>query len=202
MKVRIRKGVGGSQEALLPANCDPFLRNGLLPWLGRQAQHKGMGWVSPTFKEKVLIAWSSICNTNQSSIFLFKCKNKKIIYMGVQIMCAFSKEEKPFWSQGAKLEARILLEIRLLLKGGWGWQCLKSWLLGAIKPSLLFKGFSVLPALLDMGHLTGASSSRRRSPVALVYKDTYAQGFRNMSWLVNLSMYVTDKGVLGYFLGD
>ena len=39
---------------------------------------------SPTLKEKVLTVWS-IYNTKKSSIFIFKCKNKKIIYMGVQI---------------------------------------------------------------------------------------------------------------------
>lgn len=34
----------------------------------------------PTLEKTVLTTWSSIYNTKQSSIFIFKCKNKKIIY--------------------------------------------------------------------------------------------------------------------------
>ena len=57
---------------------------------------------SPPLEEKALILWSSMYNTNQTSNFVFKCKNKKYIY-GCADMCAFSKGEKRFWSPGAKL---------------------------------------------------------------------------------------------------
>ena len=51
---------------------------------------------------------------------------------------------------------------------------MKSWLLGAVKPSLAFKGFSALPALwegVDTSWLTGRSkdgSLGHPSPLALV----------------------------------
>lgn len=40
-------------------------------------------------EEKVLSFWSSIYNKEQSSIFIFKCKNKKVIYMDVWICVSF-----------------------------------------------------------------------------------------------------------------
>ena len=40
-------------------------------------------------EEKVLSSWSSIYNKEQSSIFIFKCKNKKVIYMDVWIYVSF-----------------------------------------------------------------------------------------------------------------
>ena len=68
---------------------------------------------SPTLKEKVLTVWSSIYNTKQSSIFLFKCKNKKIIYMGVQInVCFLFREKKAILVTGnPNLRQVVWLEI-------------------------------------------------------------------------------------------
>lgn len=62
---------------------------------------------SPTFEEKVLVAWSSVYNTNQSSIFIFKCKNKKIIYMGVQI-CVLSLKDK---TRSGRWEPKLRREV-------------------------------------------------------------------------------------------
>lgn len=72
---------------------------------------------SPTLEEKALIAWSSIYNTKQSSIFIFKWKNKKIIYTGVQKCVFFSLKEKPFWSPGAKSGASSLVRHGDVIRG-------------------------------------------------------------------------------------
>ena len=50
------------------------------------------GW--PYLKEKVLIMWSSIYNTKQSSIFILKFKNKIFVYLGVPINVCFLFREK------------------------------------------------------------------------------------------------------------
>ena len=102
-KVKIRgEGRVGSQEGKCPRS--PGV---VLPLPGAQCPNRLRinGWMDGhTLKEKVLIVWSSIYNTKQSSIFIFKCKNKKIIYMGVQInVCFLFREKKPFWLRGTQI---------------------------------------------------------------------------------------------------
>lgn len=58
---------------------------------------------SPTVKEGKVISGSSIYNTKQSSIFIFKCKNKSYIYGYVDI-CVFLIEETILVTGFAKFE--------------------------------------------------------------------------------------------------
>ena len=102
-KVKIRgEGRVGSRVGKCPRSPGVVLP---LPGAQRHNRLRINGWMDgPTLKEKVLIVWSSIYNTKQSSIFIFKCKNKKIIYMGVQInLCFLFREKKPFWLRGTQI---------------------------------------------------------------------------------------------------
>ena len=86
LKVRLRgKGRVGSSVGTHPRSPGVGLP---LPGAQRPDSLSVNGWMlllllSPTLKEKVLILWSSIYNTKQSSIFIFKCKNKIYIYVCV-----------------------------------------------------------------------------------------------------------------------
>ena len=153
--MRIRRGESWWQVGRFLSLCCASGPGAQWPHLKTSsAQRNGMDHT--TLEEKKLSFLGPPPITNQSSIFIFKCKNKKKLYIYIYKererererercadMCAFSKGEKPFWPPGAKLEASSLVRKRLLLSRGWGWKCLKSWLLGAVKPSLAFKGFSV-----------------------------------------------------------
>lgn len=152
-----------------------------------------MDW--PTLAEKVLIAWSSIYNTKQSSIFIFKCKNKKNYIYGCADMCGFfPKGGKTFWSRRARFEVNSL-EIRISY---WveTWYSLTATIgLPCALPTLLQLG-------VDTGRLTGGKhvveGGVTWAPWLWFKRHTCThRGLEIKSWLVNL--HVTDKGLLGLF---
>lgn len=153
-------------------------------------------------KKKFSIALSSIYNTKQSSIFIFKCKNKKSIYRCAD-RCVFLKE-KPFCSAGAKLEGSSPIGNKgLLLNGGEGGNAWKVGCWGFYSLNITLGFLCAMPTLKwslnRWKHVLAAAVSRAPWLWFKVHVYLYTRGFRNTSWLVNLSMLLT-SGYWGFFL--
>lgn len=139
------------------------------------------------WRKKKFVSWSSIDNTKQNSIFIFKCKNKKVIYMDVWVY-VFFLIEKTILVAGCQVWGAWLGSLDWMR--AWGYSTRNVGYLG-----LSFLGF---PCPLCRSRCWAGSrwdgTACHHPALCLALEDEYlSTRVRTMSWLVNLNT-ITDGG--------